>query len=801
MVLIFKALLRAHLKHPALVLMTFFGVLFGVTSVVSIELVNQSVRDNFIQAKKQLYGGASHKIVAQTPYFHQQLYTRLVKTFPEIGKTPVLHAYLPLEQGSQRLQLIALDPFTQTGSKASVPAIDPLDLLRHHNGIFLSENLAKRLNLKRGDSLVLPGKGQMLYIAATLSNIQDLAIMDLSWAQPLLGKKAQLSFIRIQASPQQARLLSDWLPKGFALQTISRELNADEIGDALQFNLSALGLLALVVGLFLVYNSVRFNQLHRQTMFNRFILLGVSPPALLLLLILELLLLVGLAAIGGLLLGQFLATKLMLLVTQTVNDLYGPSPIADLSTSSWIYLNVFIITLLGSMAACIPSWKALCFSHQTSAAKPATFKPRLVWFSLIGLSTLVVINTYLPTGLIGGFIAIASLLMACSLLAVLLTYWLSKLFATHSQHTLIRHFVFRELSRNLKQTSVNQVALLIAIAAAVGIAIMVFSFRISLDQWLVHRLNADIYLSMQKTAGSARPELPEEVFTYLQKHRSVKEVNRRALTSTRLNSKPIEWLGMDIGSQLKQAYPLLKGKFPQARSQVLVSEPLIQHFGLAVGDTITPDMFDRQIKLEISGVYRDYSNDKGQILQPYSQFRQLWPETPLRSLAIYIQSEEHEQRLKQHLTQKWPYLNLLSGRSIFSQVSRIFERTFTITELLRWLSLGIAFIGICCGLCALMLGKQREFYLMAKLGFLPVQIRQIICWQSIFLGLITGLMAIPAGLGTAYLLTHTINPRAFGWSLTYQVEFYPLLEGLLMAVMASLLAALLTLAYLRRSGL
>ena len=135
-------------------------------------------------------------------------------------------------------------------------------------------------------------------------------------------------------------------------------------------------------------------------------------------------------------------------------------------------------------------------------------------------------------------------------------------------------------------------------------------------------------------------------------------------------------------------------------------------------------------------------------------------------------------------------LYISSNVSLRELSLRIFDRTFVITDILYWLTLGVAFIGILSAMLALQLERAREFATLRALGMTPTQVGSMIITQTGVIGLLSGLAAVPLGVVMAWVLIKVINRRAFGWQIDMSIEPGILLVAVAFAMGAALLAGL-----------
>ncbi|WP_429028460.1 FtsX-like permease family protein [Aeromonas media] len=794
-----KALLRLYRAHPWLLLMSLAGLMLGVTLVVAIELLNHSARTNFVAARSQLAGEANYRL-APSGGLDEQLYVHLVRSQPALDAMPELHAWLKDEQG-RSFQLLGMDLFNPGPLRrlfGEQPGREPDFTLSRADSVWLSAPEAKRLGWSPGQSrpFVLGADGESprtltLTLAGTFEPgavpMERLLVTDIGIAQPLLGKEGRLDRIVFKLSEAEAptlqAVLQAALPnKPLWLEPISPALDASQLGDALALNLSALSLLAMAVGLFLVFNAQRFVQSVRRPQLAQLIILGMPPSRVLGWLALELSILATIGTLLGLLLGSLLALALMGQLTQALADLYGPNPIDLLRLSPASLIKALLIGLAGTLAANLPGWWQLLRQSPLELREGNSRPPVYPWrrrLLAIAILLLCALCLLLPqTGLGGALFVAGGWLLAMALwLPDALRALLGRL---RGRGPLSIRLGVAETQYHLDRTAIAVMALQLAIAAAIGIGVMVSSFRSSVEIWLGQRLAADLYVSAPKGVAGSRGQLSEQTLTAILAEPQVSAASRRAVLPARWQGHPIEWAQMDVIPELKVAYPLLAGRWPATPDEVLASEPLTVRLGVRVGQRldVTGEQGPRQFT--VTGVYQDYGSDKGQILHAFEG-------GAVQSLALFSADPESlGDRLRARLGES---VNLLPAPAIHAAALRVFDQTFVVTELLKLLILGIAFVGIGSAFMVLGLARRGELQTLQSLGIGPRHCRRLLVWQGAGLGLLTALLALPVGYGLAWVLIEVVNPRAFGWRLAFEAAPLHAVTALLLAPVCGALAS------------
>ncbi|MFG0835266.1 FtsX-like permease family protein [Aeromonas bivalvium] len=792
-----KALLRLYRAHPWLLLMSLAGLTLGVTLVVAIELLNHSARTNFVAARSQLAGEANYRLAPQGG-LDEQIYVRLARSQPALDAMPELHAWLKDEQG-RSFQLLGMDLFNPGPLRRLFGATadnGPDFSLTREDSVWLAAPEARRLDWQPGQSrtFVLGDEGQrplILTLAGTFEPgaipMERLLVTDIGLAQSLLGKAGRLDRIIFKASETQAQALQAALRTDFPdqplwLEPISPALDASQLGDALALNLTALSLLAMAVGLFLVFNAQRFVQSVRRPLLAQLIILGMAPRRVLGWLMLELALLASIGTLLGLLLGSLLALALMGQLTQALADLYGPNPIDLLRLSPASLGKALVLGLAGTLAANLPGWWQLLRQSPLALREGNSRPPAHPWQRrglAIAILLLCALCLWRPdTGLGGALFVAGGWLLAMAL--ILPDALRSLLGRLRARGPLTARLGVAETLYHLDRTAIAVMALQLAIAAAIGIGVMVSSFRSSVEIWLGQRLAADLYVTAPKGVAGSRGALDEQTLTAILAAPDVSAASRRAVLPARWQGQPIEWAQMDFIPELKAAYPLLAGRWPAAPDEVLASEPLTVRLGVQVGQRLEVTSEGGPRAFTVTGVYQDYGSDKGQILHAFEG-------GAVQSLALFSPDPEGlGDRLRSQFGEQ---VNLLPAPAIHAAALRVFDQTFVVTELLKLLILGIAFVGIGSAFMVLGLARRGELQTLQSLGIGPRHCRRLLVWQGAGLGLLTALLALPVGYGLAWVLIEVVNPRAFGWRLAFEAAPLHAVTALLLAPVCGALAS------------
>ncbi len=819
---LWKAGLRQLLRQRLQTTLAVLGVALGVAVVVAVDVANEAARRSFADATERVTGRASHQIRSNGPGVPEQLYRQIRVDLGVRSAAPVVSGDLvALQQPGRVLQLLGVDVFAEAPFRselASRAGFGPGRLLTEANSVLLTSRVARRLQAAAGDTLAVLVNGAQteLSVLAVIGPEDtglgglDLVVSDIATAQALLGQRGMLSRIdlalpdgeRGQRLAVQIRAL---LPAGVSLQRADLRSSAvARLSGSFQLNLTAMSLLALLVGMFLIYNTMTFSVVRRRTLLGRLRAIGVHGSEILRLVMLEALLIGLVGTTLGLALGSWLGVGLTDLAYQTIDDLYYPvslrlHPIAGISLAKGLLMGV-LASLAAAWfpareAAAIPPTAVLSRSILEQQARNALPRSALIGLLLIltGTALLALPVSPLLSGFGGLFLMVLGAASLTPGAVVLLTRVLQGPWVT--AFGIPARMAIRDLHRHLSRTGVAVAALMVAVATTIGVGIMIDSFRVSVSDWLGALLNADLYVAPAGAGESAR--LRADTLAALRGVAGVDAVATYRHRELMLNDRLIRLVAIQPVQATKDGYRLLAGDPQQAwqdfddRQAVLVSEPLARHLGLESGQTLNLETATGPASFRIAGVFVDYGSEQGRVLLRSDLYQRLWRDLSISSVALYTSATDLDsiaRRIEREAGALQP-LRITANRILLQRSLAVFDRTFAITGVLRLLAMLIAFVGIVSALLAMMLERAREFAILRANGMLPGEIGRLIAVHTGLLGLAAGVAAIPTGLMLAAVLVYVINPRIFGWTMGFQVDPMMLLQAVVMAVLAALLAA------------
>lgn len=816
--------LRHGMRHPWQTLLTVFGIALGVAAVVAIDLSTESVSRSLLRTAETLAGSATHRIAAGPAGVDEQLYVHLRRDLGIRAVAPVVTGYVQLMgEDPQRWRLLGVDPLAEeTFRDFTVAARDDAGAARwfaQANSVYLGAAAADRLGVGAGDALPVSAAGRQLslHVADVMrepsGQTQGLSFLlaDIATAQEIVGQVGRLSYIdvRVDAGAQGEKLLSRIraaLPPGVALFDLgddSAELM--QLTRAFRINLTAMGLLALVVGGFIIFNTMMFAVLRRRRELGALRALGVTRREITVLIFVEAATLGAAGAVCGIILGGALAEAVSMLVVQTVNDLYTALDDYRIEWYEGAAIKAVSLGLFAAVAAALaPAWEASRVAPAAALRRSSLehsadrASPWLAGTGAAGMFIALLLLQVTGNSLVLSFASLFLLLMGYALVCPALTRVLTSVSPRAARRPVwfIVTLATRGLRASLSRTGVAVAALAVAIAATIGVGTMIGSFRQAVDQWLQYSLRAEFYVSVAD-AGTQSDGLDAALIAAVRTAPEVKALSLGRRVALPQRGARAELLVLDVPWEGFSGYRLKSGDLTRAWEEfrqggaVLISEPYANRHGVSVGDTIRLQTKEGSREFPIAGVYYDYSSERGLVVMARNTYLTHFDDHAVTVLGVYVASQVDAVRTEEalrSLVADHPGVLVRANRELREQSLAIFDRTFAVTGVLRIVTLVIALVGIISAVVALQLERAREWAVLRALGFTPRQLGNLLLIQAGIMGAYAGLLALPLGYLIAAVLIFDVNLRAFGWTLPLYIDATQLLHALFLSIGAGLVA-------------
>jgi putative ABC transport system permease protein len=813
--LFWRQIIRPWAAHPLLPLLNILGIAIGVAVFLSIQMANRGALASFQNAVGLVAGRANLEIRGDLP---EEIFPLVVKTPGITSATPLVEgiATLPDKPGDY-LRILGVDPFT--GSSLRVfelldPAGEPLDLemwLREPQVIALppGRDLPDEFRvLAAGRSVILRHGFDLKTDDAAVASDPRIAAMDIGWAQQLLDLGGRLTSIQIRVDDPLAMdaviaaLRSLAPPDAIIGPPARRGAETELMLAAFQLNLTALSLVSMVVGVYLIYNSLSATVVRRRHEIGILRANGATKLEVMALFLGEGLCCGLLGTSLGLVLAGPLAGILAAPVSQTVSSLYALVTIERPVLAPSQVLLAFAVGLGASLlaawrpaaeaAACDPALvlrpgsRGDSFSHESRhwgiwGAVSLFFSAALSWGTLHG------------GGKFLGFASVALLIAGFSLLVpasvnlfarlVRGPGWMVRLSAQH-------------LGRSLHRNAVTIAALAVAVAMTVSVSVMIHSFRASVTAWLGNTLVADLFIApaANEIAG-LQSFLPSAAVDWVQRDSRVKEL-------ATFREMPVPWdektanLAIIEGSA-RGELDFVAGP-PDARAlfhqpgMVAVSESFANRHGTKPGDTLAFSSPKGLASFRVVGVIKDFTRDSGLVMIDRPNFRQFWSDERLHSLSISLRDPASSAAFAEDFRAAFGRegeFSIYTNSDLRRRVMEIFDQTFAVTSVLRAIAVVVAIAGVLLSLTTLVVEREREIGILRSQGASCAQVRGLILSEAAMIGLLSAIVGLLCGASMAMVLTWVINKAFFGWTIELRYPLAVILSTPLWIIPAALLAA------------
>ncbi|MDN2696732.1 FtsX-like permease family protein [Janthinobacterium sp. SUN073] len=815
--------------HPVRALVAILAIAIGVSLGFAIHLINAAAFNEFSTAVKSLSGQADVQVAGREALFDESIYPWLAQRDGVAVASPVLDLHAAVADGAGKdggpLHILALDVFRAgfispdlIGASAEGQPFDTLA----DDAIFLSPAALRWLAVAQGDTIALQsGTGQVpLRVAGSLQRAragQRIAVMDIGAAQWRFNKLGKLSRIDLKLrqgvnrdafQSDLARALEAQYPGRFQVgQPNDENQNSrnNNLSRAYRVNLTVLALVALFTGAFLVFSTQALSVIRRRGQFALLRVLGMERGQLLRQVLLEGASLGVVGAALGIAGGYAMAAVALRFFGGDLGAGYfaGVQPQVQFTpVAAFVYFALGLgVALLGCAAPALEAARAApaialkSGSEEVVTTRLAKTWPALACLLLAGALTFLPPVFELP---LFGYLSIALLLIGAialmpQLAAVVFRFlqraWLR---TDTSSHAPVRSLTLSRLANASGQAGIALGGVLSSFSLMVAMAIMVSSFRVSVDDWLLQILPADVYTRTAASGGTAglNPReqaaisaLPGVARVDFQRLRSLSLASDRP--NVMLLARPVNLA--DPGKSMVlvgDTLPVPAGSLP-----VWLSEAAADLYNHKPGDSIKLPLAGGLHRFFIAGIWRDYARSSGAIQMPLDDYRALTGDLDVSDAALWLAKDATGDALQQRL-KALPFgasLEVSNPSAIRALSLQIFDRSFAVTYLLEAIAIVIGLFGVAATFSAQTLARAREFGMLRHVGVTRGQILAILALEGgalTALGIATGFVL---GLLISFVLVFIVNPQSFHWTMQLHLP-WPLI--------ATVAAALLTAAAL-----
>ena len=836
---ILKALvLRPILREKIRTTLTILGIAVGVAVVVAIQLANQSALRAFRESVDAIAGRANFQIVPETDTLDERVLLALQPLWSEGARfAPVIDVEGVIEiqstgataaapaRAQEPVRILAVDllsdlhfrdyKYTRIETGTRNDELGQYFALFGPDALILPAPFARERNLGIGSRVELSILGRRARFVvrgllesegpATAFN-GSIAVCDIATAQRAFGLTGKLSRIDLML-PDESLVSRIQLPPGTRVERPSRRNErVEKMLRAFRVNLFALAGVALLVGMFLVYNTVLISILRRRKDVGVLKTVGTSPGQIFGAFLAEGLLFGLVGSALGIVLGHLLASGILGAVGRTINTLYvATEPEAVTLTPGVIAIGMAVGTILSLLSALQPALEASRV-RPTAMIRPGLQQriahPRLLAVLAAGCFITGALISRLPAigGIaVAGYVAVLFVVAGFSLLAPAIVRATSRLFAPILERAfgIVGRLAAVSLPASLRRTSVASAALSLATGMMVAVTLMVGSFRETVRIWVDQTVSSDLWLRPSKGLSNAQIALfPAEVGDAAARLPFVDEVDRIRGKDLVYGDTIISVGGADFDVAARRGLPMVTPSSARvalqdaiAQNGVVVSESFALKFDKGVGDAIEL----ARARFPITGIYRDYSNDRGVVVMDRPLYIRTFDDDAINTIVVFLKPGISIGQARRMLERDFGPRHdafVVTNGEVKAEVMRIFDQTFMITYALLGVAIVVAVLGIVNTLSALILERSRELALLRIGGLSTGELRTMLVLESTLLGVASTAAGLVMGYALSWILIYVINKQSFGWTIDFYTPVALIAASLGVTLLSSALAGL-----------
>jgi len=790
-----KALLGHYRRYPLQIILVWFGLTLGVSLLVGVTAINQHARSSYENGEKLFSNPLPYRIRPRHVgnKIPQGFYIQLRRD--GFHQCAPFDSYRFTTQKGTDISLLGIDPIALIPviGNISLSENKAIELMKAPYPVFVSEQLASLQGWKEGQMIALHDGATLGPVHIDQSNLitGTRLIADMSLIRQL-RKSSGFSAIACGDMPEEKlERLIESLPKGMTL-TKSARSELESLTRAFHMNLTAMGMLSFLVGLFIFYQAMSLSLIQRQKLVGLLRQTGVSGWQLAQALLLELLGLVAVSWICGNGLGLLLANQMIPSVSLSLADLYNANVGLSIGWSWQWSLYSLGMAIFGAFVSC--AWPLV----RLLKSQPIRLTTRLsmLRFSgdeftaqtfVAGIMIVAAVAIYqAPKTQSSGFTIIALMLLSVSLLTPFIIWKLFNSFSYTLRWVKARWF-FADAAASMSYRGVATMAFMIAMAANIGVVTMVGSFRDTTEHWLEQRLAADMYLFPTNSSASV-------IHDWLQNQPEVKDVWWRWENQIPSDQGTLQVVSTGNSTAeensltVKLAVPNYWYYLHNSKG-IMISESMSLKLNLRPGDSI--DLSDPLgLNWQVVGVYYDYGNPYNQILMSHDNWQQAFAGSGDVALAAVLYREADSGAVTSRLNSVFHLDSerIVDNSNIQQQAMRVFDRTFVISDTLGHITLFIAVCGIFFATLAGETSRQRHTALLRCLGVSDKELVILGALQLFVFGLISMLIAMPLGLALAKLVVEIVIRQSFGWTIELKLMPWAYFETALFSILTLIIA-------------
>lgn len=827
--------IRHFIGSPLRTALTVVGVAVGVATLVGITAINRSVMDAFRSTIDTIAGKADLTVAADTSGFPEELLDTVRAVPGVLHASGGLTVVAPVkDRPTDSLYVVGVDLLddgyfrTYESSDTDMSKLaDDLEFLNSTDRLMLSERFAADHGLKTGSTvtLVTPDGAKDFIVHGLLKETGptkafggSVAVMFFGSLQEAFGKGRRFDRIDVAIDKSVGLdVMKERLRRvvGPTIEVDSpdrRGQSVETMVRSFQLGLNLGSAVALLVGVFLVYNTVSIGVVQRRREIGTLRALGATKRRIRLLFTMEAGVLGTLGSLLGLPLGLFIGRGAIAQVSDSVSAIYIRVNAKDVQLGAAELIVGTVIGILGSIAAASrPAWVASGVQPVEALRRDVAVGAGAVqlrsWPTLVGVLLLAGAwpmmqipppRENLP---IGAYLSVFLVLMGTTLLSPLLLRVMNRPYRGpgHAIFGIAGRLAADNFARAPVRTAVPVGALSIGVSMAITVAAFVGSFQASAEKWIDQAVPADLFVtSSAKVAGVQNTPMNAAIRDELTPIDGIAETD-----AVRIFPHDVLGLRVFIISLTPEIYEkrgkptILSGHLPswdeRQAGWVVVSENFARRRNLSVGDAFPVNTPSGQLTYRVSAVIIDYTSDQGSIVVDRKLFTQQFQDDRVDTFHVYLKPGASLDQVRGEITAKLGKrfdLYVLSNAELRTEALNLVANAFSVSYAMEFVAVVLALLGVVNTLLAAVLDRTREIGLLRAVGAARSHIIRLFAAEAAFIGLTGGVIGVGVGGIVGAIITKVVGVQATGWNFPFIYPWRTAGQMLLVATVCAILAGL-----------
>ena len=828
-------------EEPFRLLLTLLGVALGVAVFIAIKLANTTSTQAFENSLTAISGKTHLEVSAGGLGVDEYLILRLTAMAEVKRAAPVIqqHVWVRKVDGSGArwrrgapsqgraalvlgLDLLGDNDFRGYAFENKYSREEILSRIADPRGLFIARGVADALGVGAGNFVEIEAVRRMRFRIRGVLKPEGMAksmdgrliIMDIGVAQEVFERFGRLDRIDLILEDEETiasvrKKIQESLPSGAVVARPARRGgDVEKMLASFQLNLTVLSFIALLVGCFLIYNTMSASVLRRKREIATLRSLGMTSKAIIFLYGTEALCIGAAGSCLGVAMGVFMAQGALSFISQTIRNLYAFLEVRHVLLSPEALLTGFGVGVGVSLVSGL--FPAIAASRQSprqgvvEGRGKVEVRPAAI-AALVASALLIAFIAYWlnlqalarETPLLG-YLSAAAVILATALLSlpvVLLGSFVGRRILGGSVNGwLAAHGLGRHPYRN----GVTLSSLAIAVAMLVSLIIMIESFRATVEVWTHQTLKADFYTApASRFIKGSQASVSEDALAIIRSVRGVAAVDGFRAMRLPWRGRRITLAAGDFRIVAERGRLLfLDGDSQETltrarvRGEAIITETFANLYGVKKGDLLRLPAPKGEVAVRVAGVYYDYTTDGGFVVVDREFLKKHWGDERLSSLAIYLTKNARPDDVRKSLENALDStMVLISNAGLKKRVLSIFDQTFAITYALEFIAVVVALLGVATGLSSNILERVHEIGALRAMGLTRKGIVCSIMGEAAILGVLSVLVGLAAGVSLAAILIFVVNKLSFGWTIQYIFAWKGMAVYLLVVVAASLAAS------------